>query len=124
MWGFGVANLIDGNLNTTFASESTGAGVTEFKETWITLNLGGTYMVDQFKYFSYAAGDQGRPSNIVIEASTDGETWTEAYKNESVPLTTVADSVEYAFTFKAVEARYVRLTVKGVAANWNLGPCV
>ena len=124
MWGFGVANLIDDSLDTKFASESTGAGVTEFKETWITVDLGKAYMVDQFKYFSYAAGEQGRPNNIVIEVSADGESWTEAYKNENVPLTTVADSVEYAFAFKAVEAQYVRLTVKGVAANWDLGPCV
>ena len=124
MWGFGVANLIDGSLDTMYCSESTGAGAAAFQEVILTFDLSNTYMVDQFKYFSYAAGEQGRPNNIVIEASTDGETWTEAYKNENVPLTTVADSVEYAFTFKAVEARYVRLTVKGVAANWDLGPCV
>ncbi|NQT20955.1 MAG: discoidin domain-containing protein, partial [Planctomycetes bacterium] len=107
-----AANAIDGNTATFWSSQGTASAAAQF----LTLDLGITYTVDEVRLLpragSYAPTGtpfaEQFPSDFTIDASTDGQTWTQAASETGY---TAATGVWYQKTFGEQRARYVRLTV-------------
>ncbi|MFE7064352.1 discoidin domain-containing protein [Sutcliffiella sp. NPDC057660] len=96
---------VDGDLNTRWAASG---------EQWIQYNLGAEKEVGAVS-IAYMNGHQ-RNYFFNIQASMDGENWTEVYKGQSSGNTIKPE----VFPFETVTARYIRINGSGnTSNNWN-----
>ena len=98
-----AANAIDGDETTFWATTPDGT----LADAWYVIELDDTYKINQVDYTKrFDASAQynctGNLLDIIIEVSTDGETWTQVAAADTVDGTTT-------ITFNAVDAKYVRV---------------
>lgn len=99
------ASAIDKDLTTKWAAQN---------DQWLQLDLG---QEEEFNFVSmaWASGDT-RTSPFQIDASNDGEAWTELFDGISSGLTAGYES----YILPVTKARYVRIRVHGNSTNqWN-----
>ncbi|MEK0314598.1 chitobiase/beta-hexosaminidase C-terminal domain-containing protein [Cohnella sp. 56] len=104
-----AANAIDGDSNTIWDSQY-----------WpelplpqsITLNLGGTYNVNQVRYLPRSGNANGRILTYNVYVSSDGVNFTKVVNNG----TWANDETEKSATFAATSASYIRLEALTSAA--------
>jgi len=97
------SNVLDNNLNTRWSNLGVGS--------WIQADLGSILTVCRVDIAWYL-GNQ-RNSNFVIEASTDGTTFTNVFSGTSSGTTLNPET----YTFSSISARYVKVTVNGNTQN-------
>lgn len=97
------ANAIDGSLATRWSRDGVGS--------WIQGDLGSARSVGAVRVAWYQ-GDQ-RTNNLAISLSTDGSAFSQVFTGVSSG-TTLSPEI---YTFPAVSARYVRVTVNGNSVN-------
>ena len=129
--GVNKANVLDGNNTTYWTSQELTEGTINSDNTWLKVDLGSTYKLDQVDYTPrYFNGAQnywactGNIKNLIVEISKDGKTWTpvteESGRDLSSKITNTNDQSFFPeeITFEAQEARYVR--VSGTASyHWQ-----
>jgi chitodextrinase len=87
------------------------------KEQWIAYDLGSVQEINAVA-IAYASGDV-RKAFFDIEVSTDGQNWSNVYKDGESSGTTIALET---YLFDAVNARYVRILCHGNSASgYGLG---
>jgi len=101
--GNGPSNAVDGNFSTRWSCNGTGS--------WIQGDLGSVRTVSSASVAWYL-GTQ-RTSKLVLSVSQDGSSFTNVYSGTSSGTTTGLER----YSFAAVSARYVRLTVNGNTQN-------
>jgi uncharacterized protein YxeA len=101
--GYEPANVLDNDLATRWASN----GVGQF----ITADLGSIKNICSVDIAWYLGN--ARQYHFVIATSTDGTTFTQRFSGDSSGTTLNSEK----YTFTAVDARYVRVTVNGNTAN-------
>lgn len=127
MYGFGVANLIDGidnNASYRFIGIAAKDLESEYVTTWIQLDLQKIYTVDALSFNSSAGSSgAGLPKDFTIEVSEDGDKWTTVYTKTG--QSAVAGTL-YTYNFTATDARYVKLNVTAIVrtSDANLGNCL
>ena len=105
--GFSPAALTDGNMTTSWSSDTIGQGT-------VTVDLGELFAIDSVQLSNRGDGCcADRLKNFYIELSTDGTNWTDS----GTGLIQVAPSHIVPSLFPIVEyARYVR--IRDAAPNW------
>ena len=98
----GPENAVDGDLDSRWAVEG-------FPQS-ATVDLVNTYSIDGTEIVCY----QDRAYQFIIEASTDGSSYT-TIVDRSNNTTPGSNESPISNTFLAVDARYVRITVSGAA---------
>ena len=123
LWGYGLANLVDGNtpvagglpctwLGCTSPDNATLADVdtTDTMHKWIQIDLGKTCKVDMLRWHEWNAGTLGAaPISFSIYVSNSTDDWGEAVCTEA-DIAARADGW-YAFSFDEKEGRYVRFVI-------------
>ena len=111
-----ASNVLDNNLNTHWHSKynEDNASNGGRPKHWITINLGGTYLIDSLKYTPRTGGLNGTITEYQIEVSTDGTNFT--------PVATGnweknAD-VKTAYFGGAVKATHVKLRAIDTKDEW------
>ncbi|MBB6730592.1 discoidin domain-containing protein [Cohnella zeiphila] len=108
-------------------------------ESWLTVDLGGTYPLDEMRVWNYdGAGSDGQSQtdrglrDVAIYYSLDGKAWTEL-KGRGYPYrlaradgskrlaATNRDGGQGAIAFGGASARYVKLVPRGGAGQGNWG---
>jgi hypothetical protein len=97
------ANVLDNNLATRWSSN----GIGQF----ITADLGTVKNICSVDIAWY--NGNARQYHFVISTSTDGTTFTQRFSGDSSGTTLNSEK----YTFAAVDARFVRVTVNGNTAN-------
>lgn len=99
-------NAIDGNLDTTWASNN--------ETDYIITDLGDIKKVGTIGVSFYLG--HSRKANFELHVSTDNKSWTQVCKGEATGTT---DDYEY-FVFNPMDVRYIRVTGHGNSSNeWN-----
>ena len=96
-------NAVDGNLSTRWSSNGVGQ--------WIRGDLGAVKSLTALDIAWYQGAS--RASKFVIATSADGTTFTQVFSGTSSGKTASFER----YTFAAVNARYVRVTVNGNTSN-------
>lgn len=92
---------------------------------WMQIDLQDVFTIDKINFSTlYDGADYGMPAAFTVKVSTDGENWTEVI-NETNYLQDIT-SVDQAFPFDAIEARYVyfHFTKGTKSIDNNLAYCV
>nr|WP_228565005.1 discoidin domain-containing protein [Myxococcus sp. AB036A] len=97
------ANAIDGDPTTRWSSDGVGE--------WLTGDLGAVKSLSAVD-ISWHRGDE-RVNRFVISTSTDGTNFTQVHSGSSSGNTAAPER----YSFSAVNARYVRITVNGSTMN-------
>ena len=97
------ANTVDDRLDTRWSNLGVGS--------WIDYDLGATKAVGGVT-IAWHSGNT-RTSSFTVSTSADGVTYTQVYSGKSTGTTSAAET----YTFPAVSARRVRLTVNGNSLN-------
>ncbi|WP_228560719.1 MULTISPECIES: discoidin domain-containing protein [Myxococcus] len=97
------ANAIDGDPATRWSSDGVGQ--------WITGDLGTVAQLDAVD-IGWHRGNE-RVNNFVISTSTDGTTFAQVHSGRSSGNTAALER----YSFSAVSARFVRITVNGSSMN-------
>ena len=97
------ANAIDGDPTTRWSSDGVGE--------WLTGDLGAVKSLSAVD-ISWHRGDE-RVNRFVISTSMDGTTFTQVHSGNSSGNTAAPER----YSFSAVNARYVRITVNGSTMN-------
>ncbi|SDE85400.1 F5/8 type C domain-containing protein [Myxococcus virescens] len=97
------ANAIDGDPTTRWSSDGVGE--------WLTGDLGAVKSLSAVD-ISWHRGDE-RVNRFVISTSTDGTNFTQVHSGSSSGTTAAPER----YSFSAVNARYVRITVNGSTMN-------
>jgi uncharacterized protein YxeA len=97
------SNVLDNNLATRWSSLGVGQ--------WIRADLGSTKNICSVDIAWY--NGNARQYHFIIATSTDGTTFTNRFSGDSSGTTLSSEK----YTFAAVDARYVRITVNGNTAN-------
>jgi F5/8 type C domain/Bacterial Ig domain/Calcineurin-like phosphoesterase len=101
--GYPPSNVLDNDLGTRWSSD----GIGQF----ITADLGSIQNICSVDIAWYTGN--ARQYHFVIATSTDGTTFTQRFSGDSSGTTLNSEK----YTFTAVNARYVRVTVNGNTAN-------
>ena len=97
------ANVLDNNLGTRWSSDGNGQ--------FITADLGTVKNICSVDIAWYSGNS--RQYHFVISTSTDGNSFTQRFSGDSSGTTLISEK----YTFPAVEARFVRVTVNGNTVN-------
>lgn len=114
--------IVHGNNDSYFTIGHDGNQSIAEGNTWIQVDLGGTYVINQVDYTPrwYNASSNywactGNVKKLVVEISGDGQTWTEVTPVDGLDISDKVQAVNDAtyypvhVTFNATKARYVRV---------------
>lgn len=99
-----ATNVIDGNINTYWHTQWSGA--TPPLPHYIAINLGGIYNFTKLRYTPRQGSTNGRINAYQVHASTNGTSWTQVATGNFTNTANAQDVVLSA----PVQARYVKLT--------------
>ncbi|MDO4229438.1 MAG: alpha-L-fucosidase [Capnocytophaga sp.] len=107
-----MANIIDENPNTWFASSQTGS------QQWVTIDLEETLLLQGFTYLpSQDRWASGTISRYIFEVSTDGLQWVKTSEGEFGNIKN--NPIEQRIYFTPTKARFIRLKSVSVIDDSN-----
>lgn len=95
---FDINATVDGVDTTIFANR---VGLNNADDAWLTVNLGGTYVIDRVNLHWYS-----QPAKYAILVSTDNVSWTTVYITEHNEK--MGKAIVDTIYFEPIEAKYVK----------------
>lgn len=90
------------------------------EDSWVSIEFEEAYTTSKIGVHFFTDGDTKEPRELLVEYSNDGSEWTAVENQSKTTGFNVAQgdvNTEYPITFDAVEAKYIRLKMKGQVRN-------